>query len=362
MKASPDTRADGATPEAGATGEVPYKALVEQSLVGIYVIQDDALKYANAAFAQMTGFRPDEIVGRPLKDLVSPEAVEDVQRKAAERLLHGSSIRYTTRGRHKDGRDIDLEVHGSAVEFDGHAAVAGVAIDISQRMRYEQELNASREELRELTTHLNSVREQHRAKTAREVHDVLGGILTAIKMDASRILERAHGDDVAEITRNLIASAQEGIEVVREVSESLYPAALDHLGLEAAIRHHLERFCARHSLAAVTRANGVLSPLSPEQKLAAYRIFQEALTNIARHAHARHVRVRIDVNSATFTLAVEDDGVGLNSSEPRRGAMGLISMRERAREVGGTLSIGKCTPRGTCVTLTLPLASEGPSL
>jgi two-component system, NarL family, sensor histidine kinase UhpB len=357
MKVSPGPNADGVAPGTGTAGEVPYQALVEQSLVGIYVIQGGALQYANAAFAQMTGFSPEEIIGQRLEDLVSPDAVEDVRRKEAERVLLRSSIRYTTRGRHKDGRDIDLEVHGSAVEFDGAAAVAGVAIDISERLRYERELNASREELRELTTHLNSVRERQRAAIAREVHDVLGGILTAIKMDAGRILERAQAGDLAEITHNLIASVQEGIEVVREVSESLYPAALDHLGLEAAIRNHLERFCARHGMTAALCADGVPPPISPAQQLAAYRIFQEALTNIARHAHATRVQVRLEANDATFALTVDDDGVGIDTTAPRRGAMGLVSMRERAREVGGTLTITG-TRRGTRITLTLPLPHE----
>ncbi|WP_322058413.1 PAS domain-containing sensor histidine kinase [Paraburkholderia sp. J63] len=342
-------------PNSNASGEVPYRALVEQSLVGIYVIQDSVLRYANAAFAHMTGFQPEEIVGQRLADLVSPGSLDEVQRKETERLLQGSSIRYLTRGRHKDGRDIDLEVHGSAVEFNGRPAVAGVAIDVSERLRYERELDASREELRELTTHLNSVREQQRATIAREVHDVLGGILTGIKMDANRILEREPTSELGAITRDLLASVQEGIDVVREISESLYPAVLDYLGLEAAIRHHLDRFCPRHGLRPMVEITREAAPLSSLQKLAAYRIFQESLTNVVRHAQATQVVVRIEVDEARFDLFVEDDGVGIKSSRHRRGGMGLISMRERAREVGGEFSARPGPTCGTCIQLTLPL-------
>lgn len=342
-------------PNSNASSNVPYRALVEQSLVGIYVIQDSVLRYANAAFAHMTGFQPEEIVGQRLEDLVSPGALDEVQRKEAERLLQGSSIRYLTRGRHKDGRDIDLEVHGSAVEFNGRPAVAGVAIDVSERLRYERELDASREELRELTTHLNSVREQQRATIAREVHDVLGGILTSVKMDANRILEREPTSELGAIARDLLASVQEGIEVVREISESLYPAVLDHLGLEAAIRHHLDRFCPRHGLHQVVEVTRAAAPLSPAQKLAAYRIFQEALTNVARHAHATQVVVRIEPGDARFDLVVEDNGMGIKTSGHRHGAMGLISMRERAREVGGEFSARPGVAGGTCIRLTFPL-------
>ncbi|EEA04421.1 histidine kinase [Burkholderia sp. H160] len=192
---------------------------------------------------------------------------------------------------------------------------------------------------------------------AREVHDVLGGILTAIKMDANRILERAKASDLAEIANDLITSVQEGIDVVREVSESLHPAALDHLGLDAAIRNHLDRFCPRHGLSSELSLNRSLPLLTSVQKLAAYRIFQEALTNVVRHANATRVVVRLISGDRKLELFVEDDGVGVDPPSRRAGAMGIVGMRERARDVGGEFLVLPRTPRGTCIKLSFPLGS-----
>lgn len=344
-----------ATPPQSAAA-VPYQALVEQSLVGIYVIQDGVLKYANAAFAAMNGYTTAEISGRQLTELVAPDCVGDVLRKVDERIRHGSSMRYTTRGLHKDGYEIEIEVHGSAVEFEGRPAVIGVAIDISERAHYERELHESRELLRLLASHMTRVREEQRARIAREIHDVLGGLLTSIKMGAARILNRAESAELAEIADELIATAQEGIEITREMSESLYPAVLDHLGLEAAVRSHLERICQRNGLQGDTVCDGTLPPLPAEQALAAYRIFQEAMTNIVRHAAARRVDVRLGCADGHLQLEVCDDGRGLAASAPRSGAIGILGMQERARAADGGMTLESLAGGGTRLRLALPLA------
>jgi len=334
---------------------VPFQALVEQSLVGIYVIQDGLLKYANAAFAQMNGYRPDEIVGRPLTELVAPDSLQDVLAKVDERLRRGSSMRYCTRGRHRDGYEIDIDVHGSAVEFQGRPAVVGVAIDISERLAYERELQESHELLRLLAKEMNRVREAQRAHIAREIHDVLGGLLTSIKMDAARILNRADSTELVEITEGLIAAAQEGIEITREMSETLYPAVLDHLGLEAALRDHLARFCQRSGIQGELLTPRPIPAVPQEQALVCFRICQEALTNIARHAHATQVRVTLDCQHARLQLEVCDDGQGLDAGEPRQGALGILGMKERARALKGELTLAAAAEGGTRLCLTLPL-------
>ena len=334
---------------------VPYQVLVEQSLVGIYVIQDGTLKYANAAFAAMSGHTPSEISGRRLAELVAPSCIDDVLSKVEERIRHGSSMRYTTRGLHKDGYEIDIEVHGSAVEFEGQPAVIGVAIDISERAHYERELRESGDLLRLLASHMTRVREEQRARIAHEIHDLLGGLLTSIKMGAARILNRVESAELAEIADELITTAQEGIEITREISDNLYPAILDHLGLEAAVRCHLERVCRRNDLQGDTVCNDALPQLPNEQALAAFRIFQEATTNIVRHADARRVNVVLGCISGTLCLEVCDDGRGLAASAPRGGAIGILGMQERARAVGGSVTLESRETGGTRLRLELPL-------
>ena len=144
-------------------------------------------------------------------------------------------MRFRTQGWHKDGYPVDVEVHGSRVIFRGRPAVAGVAISIAENVRFEHELLHSQEQLRALAAHINEDREKQRQHTARELHDVLGGILTSLKMDAARVRRRLERDDNREIVDGIVDLAQEAIDAVRQLSEALHPSLLDHLGLVQAV-------------------------------------------------------------------------------------------------------------------------------
>jgi len=334
--------------------QLPYKALVEQSLVGIYILQDNKLKYSNNAFAQLNGYRLDDFIGRDLHDALDEEHLMQVMKNIDTRIEQGSSMRYKVCARKSDGQPLYLEVHGSYTELEGRPAVAGVAIDITDRHNYEQELKKSREQLRILARHSNKLAEQLRAKLAMEIHDVLGGLLTSIKLDTNRLKQRAAGPDTQEIIESILSLSQEGINMVREISEQLYPAALDHLGLDAALQNDFEKFCKRTGLQGKFHTCYTTLNLDSSKSLAVYRIFQEALTNIAKHAQAESVDVNIHLDRHLFHMEINDDGQGLQSSCPREGSLGLLSMRERAAGVGGTLEIGSSL-QGTRLHLQIPL-------
>ncbi|WP_310451503.1 PAS domain-containing sensor histidine kinase [Sulfuritalea sp.] len=348
--------------EDAQTAEIPFRAIVEQSLVGIYVIQDELVQYANAVFAGLTGHLPEEIVGMHIRDLTPPWRSEENLQRIRQRVSGEiPSMRFRTQGWHKDGYPVDVEVHGSRVIFRGRPAVAGVAISIAENVRFEHELLHSQEQLRALAAHINEDREKQRQHTARELHDVLGGILTSLKMDAARVRRRLERDDNREIVDGIVDLAQEAIDAVRQLSEALHPSLLDHLGLVQAVNRQLDSFAARHGIACSIDATASPLPISHAQGIAAYRIVQEALTNIARHAGATRVQVALRLDGDTLHLAVADNGRGVAPAELERPSIGIVGMHERAREAGGHLEICPGLEGGTVLRLTLlPQAERTP--
>ena len=336
--------------------DIPFRGIVEQSLAGMYVIQDEVFQYVNATFAGMLGYTPDEMTGMHLRQAVMPE-MQDETVANFHRRVSGEvpSIRYTTIGRHRSGESVHLEVHGSSVLYRGRPAVVGVGVNVTEQLRQQQALQQSRERLRELAAYINTMREEQRARIARELHDVVGGMLTSMKLDIQRINRRTDDPELKAIVADLLHLAQESIDTVRTISEDLRPGALDHLGLGAAVQAMLRQFSERTEVASQLLAEGFDVQLSQARATAAYRICQEALTNIARHAGATQVVVRLSSGAGWLTVEIEDNGRGLASLTPTGKSIGLVSMAERAREFGGSLASRPGTAGGTCLILRLPL-------
>lgn len=343
---------------------IPFRGIVEQSVAGIYILQDEHFQYSNATFAGMAGYSADELIGRPLRDCVPPDYVTEVMDRYNRRISgEVRSMRFITHGLHRDGRVVYIEVHGEAMEFRGRPAVVGVGVNVSEQLERDAQLLQSRQEYRQLVSYLNTLREQQRADYAREVHDVLGGLLTSMKLDVGRIVRRSRSQAVRGIAADLNALLVEAIDNVRELSESMRPQALDHLGLAAAIAGHLKRFRERSGLRVSLEPIEFELDLSRWRATAVFRIFQEALTNVARHARASRVAVRFRRGEHGFTLEIEDDGRGMPGEgrfcpDPVRQSFGLISMRERAHEIGGALRIDSAPGAGTRVMLSAPIESN----
>ena len=344
-------------------GHIPFRGIIEQSLAGIYLVFDERFQYVNRTFAAMFGYTPAEFVGTRIQDLVMPDAVEDAMENYRLRIAgQVPSVHYFTRCRHRMGHVVHLEIHGSGVDYEGRRALTGVAIDVSRRVQQEQELVRSRERLRELAAYINSSREELRAALAREVHDVLGGMLSSIRMDVSRIQRRAQEPALAEIrdiAADLMALTQETIDTARKISDELRPSVLDHLGLVAAIRAELSVFAQRHELRSQFVVDGPEPMLSADHATQCFRIFQEALTNIGRHAAASEVAVRLKSDGQEFEMEVADNGVGIDPWAMRVGSIGMLSMSERARGMGGSLKVVQQRDGGTCVRLTVPMPRAG---
>jgi PAS domain S-box-containing protein len=339
-----------------STPDIPYAFLVEQSIAGMYVIQDEHFQYANATWAALVGCTPDEMVGRHVLDFVPPYFHAEVRERMQQRLAGDPpTMRYVTHGLHQDGRVVMIEVHGSSVPYRGRPAIVGVGIDVSERVRNEEALRRSNEQLQQLARHTARLLEEQRLKLSHEVHDVLGGILTSMKMDATRVLRRADTPELAGITQGLLDLAQEAIAAVRRIAEDLRPGALDHLDLSVALAQALQAFEARHGVRCTLDAPDPTPRLAPATATAVYRIVQEALTNVARHAAASRVTVRLTAGGGTFGVEVEDDGRGFDPAWPRPQSLGLLTMSERAREAGARFAIEARPGAGTRITVAVPL-------
>lgn len=232
--------------------------------------------------------------------------------------------------------------------------VAGIAIE-----RHQLD-----EQLRDLAAHIDAAREDERSGIAREIHDQLGQSLTLLKVDLAWIVRRANADNLPrdQLLEKLAAVGEIADELIREVrriATELRPPILDDVGLDAALAWQAEEFERRTKI--VCRVH---SGLSDDERIprpiatAVFRVFQEALTNVIRHAGATRVDVRIEEATTGLVMTVADDGEGIADEQianPR--SLGLLGMRERARRLGGVVTIARRKPRGTVVTLELPRLS-----
>ncbi len=243
------------------------------------------------------------------------------------------------------------DAHGTPVRM------IGSMMDITERKRAERVARRSREQLQALSRRLLEAREVERRHIARGLHDELGQTLTAIKLNLQSL--RADADPVAES----LALIDRGIEQVRSLSLDLRPSMLDDLGLVATLRWYLDRHGQRAGYAVTLDADRIETRLRPTVETACFRLTQEALTNVARHARARRVTVAVRGGDAELELAVRDDGVGFDVRAARERAaagasLGLLGMEELASLAGGRLTIESTPGQGTAILAHFPLRED----
>jgi two-component system sensor histidine kinase UhpB len=273
-----------------------------------------------------------------------------------------STAPVTMRWLHSGGRVVYAEhrrvpVHDRASGM--LTAVEGIARDVTERVIAQQRLRDSEEQLRRLAASLETAREEERAALARELHDELGQTLTALKLEIGRTaaaLEGVPSPPVMDRLQSLVGLVDIGVAMVSRITTRLRPPALDHLGLAEAIRWEAATFRARSGLRCHVSGGNARTRLTTKQQTALFRILQEALTNIVRHAQASAVRIRLREARRAFELRIGDNGRGITSAEAADvKATGLLGMRERAAQAGGSLEIAGGPRRGTAVTVTVPL-------
>jgi PAS domain S-box-containing protein len=345
--------------------ELRYRTLFDTIPQPVLVADEASLRIlaVNDAAVAQYGYSREDFARLTVRDLRRPEEAPDL-------LAGGAGGRPPWSGivdhRRSDGSLFKAEIHVYPLALDGRPVRLAVVADVTQRQRSEKELRTSREQLRALAMRLQEVREEERAEIAREIHDELGQSLTAVKMDLSWIARRAGSletggaREVADRTADAIGLVDATVRVVRRLATQLRPGILDDLGLLPAVEWQVEEFQKRTGISATFDSNVGSLDLDRDRSTAIFRILQETLTNISRHAEATHVEVALRSSPGEVSLQVCDNGRGIRSEEiTSLRSLGLLGMRERAAALGGRLGIQARPEGGTRVELDLPRRVEG---
>ncbi len=315
----------------------------------------------NAGAERLYGYAAAEVRGKSIDELISPPAAQAQLRRVREALGHGAAVaRYEGTRVRKDGSLVEVAGATCAMR-DASGALTGysaVIRDITERKRTEEQLRESEEQLRALAGHLESAREEERARMARGIHDELGQMLTALRLDITWLARKLREPTPAVKRKiaEMIAMTDETIEAGRRIIADLRPPILDDLGLVPALQWYAEHLGKRAGLRIHLLTDGGEPKLDPRLAVAGYRIVQEALTNVVRHAQARNVEVRVGSGGGSLVIEVRDDGCGVSpavASDPR--SFGIAGMRERARSSGGALEISGAPGAGTLVRFAIPI-------
>jgi PAS domain S-box-containing protein len=342
-------------------------AIVETAMDPIITV-DDAQRIVlfNRAAEQAFGCARGEAIGAPLERFI-PQRFRVAHRRHVEafgrtgttnRRMGENIVLWALRA---DGSEFPIEASISQTGMGKGHFYTVILRDIARRKEFEDALRRQQDELRELSARVLEAREEEKTLIARELHDELGQLLTALKMDVAWLRERlpAAAPETTAKVEQMNAVLDQTVGSVRRISADLRPLMLDDLGLIDAASWLVEDFAQRSGIScALELPQGPeLDSLARAIATALYRALQESLTNIGRHAQAKHARIVLRLDDAAALLEVEDDGRGIDAEDiakPR--SLGLKGMRERALYLGGTLEVGRAARGGTRLRLRLPLA------
>jgi len=310
----------------------------------------------NHNFESVTGYTAEEIkTMRPLdffdtgeKPIIA-DKIEEVFREGQATAEANFLLKY--------GSKIPYYFTGRAIGYEGKLCLMGVGIDISQRVLAQEQMKETSEQLRQLAAHLQDIREEERAAIAREVHDELGQQLTGLKMDIYWLKDELVGEnsDIIIQIDSILKLINQIINSVRKIASALRPPILDDLGLEDALRAYCREFQGRFGVEVEWKINLKGAQLSPKISIGLFRIFQESLTNVARHAEASKVFVSLLLKEQQVVLSIRDNGKGFNlENVTKKSTLGLLGMKERVHMLEGKCLIRSHTG-GTEIEVTVPL-------
>jgi PAS domain S-box-containing protein len=345
--------------EALRESEQNYSTLVEDALIGVYIIKDGIIEFANDKFAAIYGYEKKEMIGMRSSDLVHPEdrpMIEEMRQKR----LQGKKVpsEYEIRGLKKNGDTIWVMRSFSLINYKDGPAISGIVSDLTKRRIAENALRKSGKELRILSNQLLMVEEKERKRIARELHDGIGQALSAIKFSVEnslRQLRKVADPSELESLEVLIPLSQKTIEEVRRIVKDLRPAILDDLGILATINWFCREFQKVYAgIRIETKIDAQENIIPTHLKTVIFRILQEALNNVAKHSRADLIQLSLGVQDFSIIMRVHDNGVGFDVTKtiamiPSRRGVGLASMRERAELSGADFDITSNAGQGTTI-------------
>ncbi|MCW3092977.1 MAG: domain S-box protein [Ferruginibacter sp.] len=313
---------------------------------------------------EMFGWKASEALGKnvyhPDFPIIYDEDIKSVY-KINEELIEGLVNRNLSLNRNntKDGSVIYSEWYNSVLrdEQGNVITILSLVHDVTERKKAEETLLQSYEEIRRLTNHLQSIREEERTNIAREIHDELGQQLTVLKMEVKGLNKKLH--DANEGTKQKIGDILElldsSVKSIRRISSELRPSLLDNLGLVAAMEWHSKEFEKRWAIKIVFNEPKEELELPDSKKNGLFRIFQESLTNISRHANANKIKVSLEKKSQQLILSIEDDGQGFEKEKiSGKETLGILGMKERSEMMGGYYEINSIPGKGTIIIVAVP--------
>ena len=341
------------TEQALKRSEEKYRTLFQVESDAVFLIDEETADIldANASAVAMYGYTKKELLTLKAMDLsAEPEKTRKIINSKSDTHI---PLRYH---RKKDGTVFPVEIHARDYALFGKRINISTVRDITEKIHAENEIKKSQQQLRDLARHLQTVREEEKAMIAREVHDELGQVLSALKMDISWVRNKLpkHLRELYIKLQSIIDLTDQSIQTVKRISSELRPSLLDVLGLVPTMEWQAEQFQSRHNITCKLSLDKRISP-GVELSITLFRCLQEALTNVARHADADQVDVNFYRSNNDIILHIQDNGKGITDAQikdPR--SYGLIGMRERVDAFGGRFYIERKQPAGTSVKIIIP--------
>ena len=344
--------------------EEKYRRLYNETPVLLHSIDRDArLVEVNDHWLQTLGYERHEVIGRKATDFfteASRKYAQEVVQPAFFRDGMVNNVSYQFVKKNGDVVDVLLSATGERDAAGNVVRSRAVILDITERKRAEDTLRESNEKLQLLSRRLVESQETERRHIARELHDEVGQTLTVAEMNLQAAMQSSRAASLSRRLKESLQAVGRVLEQVRDLSLNLHPSVLDDLGLESALRWYTNRQAELSGLQAEFHADALEDRLEPMIETACFRVAQEALTNVVRHAHARKLSVELRRQNEHCHLIVRDDGAGFEVAALRERAvqgasLGLLSMEERATLVGGGLELKSAPGQGTEVHAWFPL-------
>lgn len=349
-----------------ASNEARLRGILDSAMDAIITVDEtQRVVLFNKAAEAVFGCPHEQAIGAPLTWFIPHryraghevhirrfgETATSSRRMGAQRIVTG--LRF-------DGEEFPIDASISQTEERGRKFFTVILRDVTERTRAEEALRQSRDELRDLSAAAHLVREQERGRVARELHDELGQALTTLKMDVQWLgantpfSQSGFRDKLFAMDKLLDAT----VAATRRISSDLRPLMLDDLGLIPAAEWLVQNFTERSGIACSLSITDDDLDLKDPHASTLFRMLQESLTNIARHAQASRVEVRLGYTEGAVALSVKDDGRGFDPAATRKNSFGLLGLRERAHLLGGEVRIDSAAGQGTTITVRVPLAAE----